>query len=135
MGEYAEDLPDECPPHEAVDMEHQSVYRFLRSGNASPDEFLSHAALNKKNRLGVNECSFSSCSLLADYNKYLKNIPNMRKAHTHIARLTIPEGTGKTKPKSKNGTVHFDFWCYAGKGLSGCVLEVLPIPPEGQDDA
>jgi hypothetical protein len=133
LQEYAEDLPPSCPPEDANDVAHVEVYRFLESGNAAPKEFLSHAARKKQNRTNIDPCGFASCSLLGDWEKYLKNIPNMRKAHSHVARLTIPEGIGMTKPKAKNGTVHFDFWCFAGKDLSNCVVEVLPLPPE--DDA
>jgi hypothetical protein len=136
LEEYAEKLPVECPPSDAEDVAHEVVYRFLKVGNPAPEEFYSHAKLKKPNRIGVNECSFASCSLLGDYLKYLDNLPNMRKAHTHVARLTIPQGTGKSKPKKKNGTMHVDFWCFAGKTLADCVVEVLPLPPaEGAVDA
>jgi hypothetical protein len=132
---YAEDLPPSCPPGEAKDVPLEVVYRFLTSDAANAREFRSHAAQGKPNRTNVDPCSFASCSLLADFEKYLTNLPNMRKAHTHVARLQIPEGVGRSNPKKKNGTVHFDFWCYAGQSLADCVEEVLPIPPEEKPNA
>lgn len=125
---YAEQLPANCPPGEADDVQHQTLYRLLRTGQAAPEEFHSHAALGRRNRTNVDPCSFASCSLLADYQKYLDDIPGLRKAHTHVAKLSIPNGYGKSKAKNTKGNVHVDFWCFHGKSLQECVVEILPLP-------
>lgn len=125
---YAEPLPDNCPPLEAEDTEHQTLYRLLRKGEADSEEFASHAARGRSNRTNVDPCSFASCSLLADYQKYLDDIPGLRKAHTHVAKLLIPNGYGKSKAKQTKGNVHVDFWCFQGKSLQECVVEIVPLP-------
>lgn len=125
---YAEPLPENCPPFEAQDTEHQTLYRLLRKGEADPEEFASHKARGRANRTKVDPCSFASCSLLADYQKYLDDIPGLRKAHTHVAKLQIPNGYGKSKAKKTKGNVHVDFWCFQGKSLQECVVEIVPLP-------
>lgn len=132
---FAEDLPAECPPATAIDIERGPVYRLLEGDKAGPESFYSHAKRKKPNRLNTNPCNFASCSLLGDFEKYLKNLPNMRKYHTHVALLNVPKGIGVSKSKQKGGAMHVDFWCYAGKCLADCVVEVLPLPPEANGDA
>jgi hypothetical protein len=133
--EYAEPLPEGCPPDGADDVAYDELYRLLQGGNASPEEFVSHAARGETNRGNVGECRFRSCSLLGDYRKYLEFLPAMRKKHTHVAKLKIPTGVGASKQKAHKGAVHVDFWCFKGNDLSAHVVEVVPIPPEDSADA
>jgi hypothetical protein len=135
MAEYAEQLPPHCPPNEAEDKPLKDLYRLVAAKPVPANAFDSHAKLGKPNRSNANACGFASCSLLGDYNKYLENLPGLRKVYSHFAKLDIPAGTGKSKAKNKNATMHVDFWCYAGKNLKNCVVEVLPIPQEEDSDA
>lgn len=129
LAKYAEDLPEKCPPGDAEDVSIPTAYRLLKADLAGPGQFASHAALKLENRTKVDACRFASCSLMADYEKFLEHLPNMRKYHSHVAKLSIPEGIGAMKPKPSKGTVHFDFWCYSGQCLSNCVVEILALPP------
>lgn len=130
---YAEQLPPKCPPDDAGDMAHESLYRLMRGDKVLAEEFHSHALLGRKNRTKANDCSFASCSLLGDYKKFLADLPNLRSAHTHVARLSIPEGYGLSKSKAKKENIHVDFWCFSGKSLTDCVVEIFPLEEEEQD--
>ncbi|WP_147399924.1 hypothetical protein [Brevundimonas sp. LPMIX5] len=105
---FAEDLPAQCPPTDAKDVEWIEVYRLLDGPSLAPPAFASHAAKGKPCRPDVDPCRWASCSLVLDV-KPMKKLPKFKKCKWAV-RISIPEGAGKSKKTSGN---HIDFWPYA----------------------
>ena len=118
--DFAEQLPEQCPPADASDVELEEVYRLVRSKNVDIEVFKSHAALGKVPPKGMDLCRWSSCSLLLDGKR--SKLPALKDCDW-AARLVVPKGAGMSKQK-KN---HVDFWCGKHFSLEGAVVEVVRL--------
>lgn len=102
--DFAEALPDSCPPGDAKDVELNDVFRLAPVSIPSEEHFKSHAALGKTPpRFNVDECRWASCSLTTDP-IILKKLSKLR--HRFALKMNIPVGAGVSK---KDG-IHIDFW-------------------------
>lgn len=102
--DFAEKLPDSCPPSDATDVELSGVYRLTPTDSPTEQHFASHAALGKVPPRSLSDlCRWASCSLTTDP-RTLKKLSKLR--HRFAVRLNIPSGSGL----SKKYAVHVDFW-------------------------
>lgn len=107
---YAETLPGECPPEDAVSEPLERVYRLTKSEDLSETDFHSHAQLGrvKTAQYKVTDCQWASCSLFTTPDAALA-IKGLRRRHPWITELSIPAAAGKHKLRGE----HVDFWRYA----------------------
>ncbi len=102
--DFAEELPDSCPPRDAEDVELQGVYRLAPTSSPTEQHFASHAALGKVPPRSLTDlCRWASCSLTTDPSK-LKKLSKLR--HRFAIRMNIPKGAGL----SLRHSIHIDFW-------------------------
>jgi len=121
---FKEELPDQCPPAEAIDHAYPESWRMIRGATALPDHFLSHAAQGMPCPTIGLECRFSSCSLFLDKDSALsamKKLPRLRKKFDHLALLQIPSGAGMSAV-GQNG--HIDFWWFRSFDPVGAVISI-----------
>ena len=124
---YAEGLPHQCPPEDAVDGPLEAVYRLVANQTPTPQDFASKAALGDTCPLDTDECNWSSCSLSKRAKSLLK-YKRLKVEKPFIVTLVIPIGVGRHKlGDSKRG--HLDFWRYSGHCLTTFVQKV-----EGAND-
>jgi len=120
---YAEALPPQCPPAEAVDTPHAAIYRLIPAKTVTADCFKSHAALGKPG--GPDPCKNASCSLLRDPRRWLKAWPKLKKFNGFAAKMSIPEGSGQSLADKNQNHVHF--WPYASFNCVSAVTEVIAV--------
>jgi hypothetical protein len=120
--EFTEDLPDACPPEDAVQASYENVWRFVSSNPPADVDFHSHAMLDKPlPRFGVTLCEWSSCSLFLSDNDSYKLLPKPKKKFKFIARLQITNLCGFTQSNGK----HVHFWRF--KNVTPKVTAVFPL--------
>ena len=123
MPGYAENLPQQCPPDEAIDGELASVYRLVANEVPTADDFLSKAARGDALWDGVTECDWASCSLFKKEKSLPSRYSRTRQEYPYVVELNIPKAVGKHKTgKAKRG--HVDFWRYSNQCLSTYVTSV-----------
>lgn len=120
---FAEPLPPQCPPNDAVDVELVSVFRLLDSAVPGPDAFKSQNALGLPAPQGIDLCRWASCSLVLDAKKQ-KKFPRFKNTHHWAAEITVPVGAGRSKQTSSN---HIDFWCGLNFKIKDAVSTVVSI--------
>lgn len=102
--EFAEDLPDLCPPKDAEDIELNDVFRLAPVRAPSLGHFASHAAQGKHPPKSLpDSCRWASCSLTTNPQK-LRKLSKLK--HKFAYRMRIPVGAGVSKMKD----IHIDFW-------------------------
>lgn len=120
---FKEPLPNQCPPESASDSEITEAWRLVSANPPTQDDFKSHAALGKTMPPGVDPCRWSSCSLIATGPAAKALLPKIRARKTHIAKLSIPTGSGLyVKQKS-----HIDFWMFSEFDPTLSVVDVEPV--------
>jgi hypothetical protein len=118
---FAEELPDACPPSDAKDVPLTDVYRLSHTDNFTEGEFASHAALGRTPPKSLNDmCRWSSCSLTT-HPVVLKKLRKLK--HRFALKLSIPAGAGVSKRKE----IHVDFWRYEHFDPSTAVVTVEDI--------
>lgn len=120
---WAEPLPPLCPPNDAADVEWELIYRLIDAAVPSANAFASNAALGMTPPEGMDECRWSSCSLVFDP-KRQKKLPRFKNTHHWAAAVKVPVGAGLSKQSSKN---HVDFWCRAAFNVHTAVQNVVDI--------
>ncbi|OAP40403.1 hypothetical protein AU381_00330 [Sinorhizobium glycinis] len=123
---YLEDLPDSCPPREAIDESFGPAYRMLPAAVPILEHFHSHRKLGRQKPHDVTECRFASCSLFMslEKTKRIARMPKMRSKVTHIGVLNVPQGSGSWL---ENDREHVDFWMYDGFDPTGHIAEVIEL--------
>ena len=120
---FFEELPEKCPPAEAADQAHPSVFRFVPAADVSRDHFLSHAALGKF-LPKVDPCVLAACSLFSSTDcpgfKKASKLPKFKKSK--IAELSLPQGAGESVT-DKSG--HINFWMYSHFDPVAAVVRVF----------
>lgn len=121
--DFGEDLPEQCPPTEAVDDVLQQVFRLVEHNPPTEDCFKSHAAKGRPlPSTGVSPCAWASCSLFKESGA-LTRLSRLKKKFPYLASLTIPAESGR---HTSNG-VHVDFWRYATFNISSAVTSVTEV--------
>lgn len=123
QSEYKEQLPLECPPETAQRVSRMEVVRALQTGTPTQDDFRSHAALGKINKVGCSPCRWASCSVFVAPNK-LEKLPKIRKL-VYFAHLEIDQTSGVVQ--FGNGG-HIDLWMFSGFDPLAAVTKVVRRP-------
>jgi len=77
--EYAEDLPEGCPPSDAVSLQNRFLFRFVESIPPKERDFWSQRKLFPLKRFSTDECTARACSLMTT----LEACANLKKLPTH----------------------------------------------------
>lgn len=118
---YAEELPDQCPPSDAIEGVVAKAYRLCEHIHPLPSDFASKAAREEQLPNGEDLCRWSSCSLYEKASS-LRKYKRLRAKYPYMAELSIPEGVGRWAISGKRG--HVDFWRYAGNCLTDHIVQV-----------
>jgi hypothetical protein len=120
---YGEELPDQCPPEDALDDPLPEVYRLVATASPVANDFASKASLGLEKPVSTKatDCEWASCSLSLSADELLK-IKGLRRRLRYVAKLSIPAGAGKHRTKGKS--LHVDFWRYSSFELATAVQTV-----------
>jgi hypothetical protein len=118
---YLEELPAQCPPTSSIDQPIEEAYRLIPTGSAGGAHFASKTKMGIPMIAGGDACSWSACSIFTKV-KPLLSLKRLKAENPYLAKLQIPEGTGRHILNSGRG--HADFWTYADHCLSACVISV-----------
>ena len=121
--QFAEPLPDQCPPPDAADSGFPPLYRIVTTQNPTEEDFCSSAARGIPAPEGVDGCRWASCSLVLDAKKQ-KKLPKFKDTHHYAAKLNLPAGAGKAR---KTGRNHFDFWRANTCNILAAIEQVVEI--------
>jgi hypothetical protein len=118
---FGENLPHQCPPELASDLELTNVFRLV--GSSEPDDscFKSKQALgiSKPTSYNSSDCEWASCSLSSSIEALLK-IRGLRKRLKYVAKLDIPAKSGRHLKEN----THIHFWRFASFNVANAVKEV-----------
>jgi hypothetical protein len=108
-GIWAEELPDNCPPTDAIQPNNMPFYRLV--GNIPPEErdFWSHRKLYPNKDFGLSECVIRACSVISnlDQCRILLKLPTQQ--GKLIVEITLPPESGLIKKTRKN-QYHYSWW-------------------------
>ena len=106
--DWAEDLPENCPPEEASHPENIVFYRLMSNPIAESD-FYSHRKLFPIKFFRVTECVARSLSIWADKKEAEKllALPTLKNKKTYEILLTPDDGQVLQTGKNQN---HFSWW-------------------------
>lgn len=108
MPQYAEDLPNKCPPDDAEDKSWDALYRAVPDKHVSAEHFASKAANGEKPSPLDDPCRFSSCSMYTAPRPAEKMLQYPRYQNGSVVKLKISVGSGMSKKKKQ----HVDFWAF-----------------------
>jgi hypothetical protein len=123
---YFEDLPDQCPPAEAVDAQLAAVWRVVPGAQPTVEDFHSHAKRGKRKPPTVADCAWASCSLFNSRTKAASiaaKLPKPRFEHAYLSELQIAQGSGRSLIEKE----HVHFWMYAGFDPMQAIIQTTPI--------
>ena len=109
--DWAEPLPESCPPQDARNPNDMIVYRIIEGTSATENDFISH---RKKypSKFFKDECIARSLSVFDDISacKMVLKLPNFRNSNIVKLTLDIQSGVIKKTFKDKN---HYSWWMAA----------------------
>lgn len=113
--EFAEPLPQQCPPANAQPLEEATLIRLAKQSNPTPDCFLSHAARGLPIKGDIDPCCYASCSFFQHDEKgeqlnAMRLLPRFRN-FTHAFLLSVGPEAGLALVNAKK---HVDFWMFKG---------------------
>ena len=110
--EFWEELPDQCPPGDAVSDAISQAFRIVYSNPPKSEHFRSYRYLNKALAPGGDECRHASCSLATTVERAreLAAFPKVRDKGPLIAAVSVAAGSGLWKKKRD----HIDLWIFGG---------------------
>lgn len=121
---FWEELPLQCPPEDAQDVEIEVAYRVVFSNPVTKEHFRSHRYLGIPSSSG-DECRHASCSLWtsADRARQIAEFPKLKPRNPWIASMIIPKGSGLSRAKRD----HIDLWIYDDFDPLSAVIAVEPV--------
>ena len=117
---YRENLPEGCPPSEAIEISAPTVvYRLVENVLPVNDDFRSQRALAPHKNFSVTECIARGLSV----NTNVRDTRNLLKLRVHrskeICEVRLDTGAGYIQPTG--GGSHHTWWSYADFDiLSNC---------------
>lgn len=120
---WAEELPDGCPPEDAIPPNNEVYFRLVESIPPTERDFHSHKKLYPNKPYRVGKCQALSCSLYSS----LRNCRNLTKKNIHshkkIVQLILPPESGVIKQMGENRT-HFSWWRFKDFNVIDFCVEV-----------
>ena len=106
---WREELPEKCPPKDAIQPEGDLYYRLVNNKPASETDFHSQRELNPTTHYNASECIARALSVFSDissaYN--LKKLPRHRNKDIVALKLNIDSGLLKRTGRDK---FHYSWW-------------------------
>ena len=106
---WAEELPENCPPPNALKPRDESFYRLVESSPPSDKDFYSHRKLFPKRKYRVNECRARSLSVHKDRKELekIRKLPRHRKKM--VIQLVLHSECGAILQTGRNKS-HYSWW-------------------------
>ncbi len=111
MNKWYEDLPNLCPPDDAI-IPNTILYRLATNNYPTNNDFLSQRLLNPERDFNnVSECIAKSLSVFNDLEacKNMFKLPRIRRKYKSILELKLDEEDGLIKKTFKKPE-HFSWW-------------------------
>ena len=107
--EWAEELPPNCPPVDAVQPDNTHFYRLVESIPPRDKDFWSQRKLYPLKSFNTTECIARSCSLLSTIESSLELIKLPTQQNKKIVKVILPPPSGRIK-KTGRDVAHFSWW-------------------------
>jgi hypothetical protein len=106
---WAEDLPPNCPPADAIEPVNDPFYRLVGNVPPSDEDFWSQRKLYPLKKFNTTECMACSCSLSSTIDRCveLSKLPALQ--NKRIVELLLPPKSGLIKKTGVNAD-HFSWW-------------------------
>lgn len=107
--EWAEELPEDCPPSDAHIPEDKEFYRFADNYPVKESDFLSYYAIHGNKPSDVTICRSRSLSIRDSFEDCLKArlLPNLKKMK--IIKILLTQESGLILQTGENPH-HFSWW-------------------------
>lgn len=107
--EWAEELPNQCPPAEAVPPDNAAYYRYVQAMPLTEGEFHSHRMLFPLKPFNASECIARSLSVFSNPEniKNLAKLPSFR--GKKLVEMILPPESGLII-RSGNTENHYSWW-------------------------
>ena len=108
--EWAEDLPEECPPEHATNPNGETYYRMVETVPPTITDFRSSRVMYPDKSFKVDECRARSCSLFSDLDACMQKLKLPTQKGKKIVMITLDPTSGVlAKTGGKN---HFSWWIF-----------------------
>jgi hypothetical protein len=106
--QWHDELPEQCPPQEAVLPSNMIIYRAVRTLPPTEDDFESQRVMYPKQLFNVDECRARSLSVSTEPTpcEHLIRIPN--RPERFVAKIRLTEESGLILKTGKR--THFSWW-------------------------
>jgi hypothetical protein len=109
--QYKEELPDECPPQDAEDIQSIVFYRLVESHPPTAKDFLSLKAQSPSKVFKSHECEARAVSVSVELDGALDLLKLPTQKGKQIAKLSLGANTGKHK-RTFARAHHHSWWIY-----------------------
>lgn len=107
--EWAEPLPDECPPDDAVPPEGEVYYRMVESFPPTETDFVSHRELYPNKHFSLGECQVRSCSVFTDHSRCADLTKLPRHKDKMVVEFQLDRSSGVVlRTGTRQG--HYSWW-------------------------
>jgi hypothetical protein len=120
---WAEELPNGCPPKDAVVPNNATFFRLVNSLPPTIQDFHSQRKLNPTKTYNTSECRALSCSLYTSKVECSKLLLLPTHLEQKMVKIVLPPSSGVIK-KSGNSDFHYSWWRYLDFDPFTCCEEV-----------
>lgn len=108
--EWAEELPPQCPPADAIPPENKTFYRLVSSNPPAEEDFWSQRQLKPHASFRTDECMARAVSLFSskDSCAAVRLLPAHRGKNEVVMEILLTDGSGVVKPTFKQN--HYSWW-------------------------
>lgn len=108
--DWAESLPDQCPPLTAHDPSNRTFYRLTQGFPPTAADFVSHRHKKPNARIsGISECQRSACSVISTREACTKLLKLPTQKNKKIVSLVLTSGSGVIEQTGREKS-HFSWW-------------------------
>jgi len=107
--EWAEPLPEDCPPLDAVQPNHETYYRLVDSIPPTDSDFWSQRKKQPKMRFNTTECIARGCSVFSVRSACDRVLKMKGHRGQMVARFSLPPSSGVVK-QTLGDPKHHSWW-------------------------
>jgi hypothetical protein len=107
--EWAEELPVDCPPVDALEPNNDPFFRLVGSIPPRNEDFWSQRKLYPLKNFHANECIARSCSLISTLERCSELVKLPAQKNKRIVKLVLSPGSGCIK-KTGGDATHYSWW-------------------------
>lgn len=107
--EWAEPLPEKCPPEKASQPKRDEYYRLVDKIPPQEDDFRSLRMMFPKKKFHVGECFARACSLFSSAQPCVALLKLQRHKNKKIIRIVLPPESGLIQ-KTMKDPCHYSWW-------------------------